>query len=142
MLCLHCVTAPSEREAHGICEFPSQSYMLVYISCRLVLIYAQETTCIWRWLWSTRKKEAIPVLVLKYWWNHSASRCILYFFYCLFNPSHFLSKINCIQRMRVEFSAEYSRNYVVFFWDYFPQSYTHKHSSHPSSFTLLLEWKP
>lgn len=71
-------------------------------------------TCIWRWLWSTRKKEAIPVLVLKYWRNHSASWSILYYFYCPFNPSHFLSKINSIQRMRVEFSAEYSRNYVVF----------------------------
>lgn len=71
-------------------------------------------TRIWRWLWSTRKKEAIPVLVLKYWRNHAASRCILYFFYCSFNPSHFLIKINCIQRMCVEFSAEYSHNYVVF----------------------------
>jgi len=36
------------------------------------------------------------------------------FFYCSFNPSHFLSKINCIQRMCVEFSAEYSHNCVVF----------------------------
>lgn len=37
------------------------------------------------------------------------------FFYGSFNPSHFLSKIICIQRMCVEFSAEYNHNYVVFF---------------------------
>lgn len=72
-------------------------------------------TRIWRWLWSTRKKEAIPVLVLKYWMNHTASRSIFILFFYSFNPSHFVSKIICLQRMCVEFSAEYSHNYVVFF---------------------------